>query len=217
MTIRNETEILQRIGALKIVPVVTLEEAGVAVPLAKALIDNGLPVIEITYRTAAAGDAIRELRAAYPSSQLLIGAGTVLNADHVRQAQSAGADFVVSPGLNEKTVLACREHGIPIIPGVNDASAIEHALDLGLTAMKFFPAEASGGVPMIKALVAPYPQVKLLPTGGISPANIRDYLAIPGVFACGGSWMVSQPLLAAHDWTEVGRLVREAVQLVGGS
>lgn len=215
MSIRNEVEILQRIAALKILPVVTLADAGSAIPLGKTLIDNGLPAIEVTFRTATAADAINELRDAYPS--LLIGAGTVLNAEQVQQARRAGADFVVSPGLNANTVLACRQEAMPIIPGVNDASAIEQALELGLTALKFFPAEASGGVRMIEALLAPYPQVKFLPTGGVSPANVRDYLAVPGVFACGGSWMVPTPLLSTGNWDEIGRLVREAVQLVGSS
>ena len=206
-------QILARIAALKIVPVIALENADGALALGRALVDNGLPVAEITFRTAAAAETIRRLRAAHPD--MLIGAGTVLNRAQVEQARAAGASFIVSPGLNPNTVLACREMGLPIIPGVNDPSAIELALELGLNALKFFPAEPSGGIRMIKALLGPYPQLRLMPTGGIGPANIRDYLAIPQVIACGGSWMVTEELLRGGDWAEVGRLTRAAVELCG--
>jgi 2-dehydro-3-deoxyphosphogluconate aldolase/(4S)-4-hydroxy-2-oxoglutarate aldolase len=195
------------------VPVIALENSADAVPLGRALVDNGLPIAEITFRTAAAADTIKRLRAAYPD--MSIGAGTVLNRTQVEQAQAAGADFIVSPGLNPNTVQACRELDIPIIPGVNNPSAIELALELGLNALKFFPAEPSGGIKMIKALLGPYHQLQLMPTGGITPANIRDYLAIPAVLACGGSWMVAEELLRSGNWAEVGRLTRAAVALVG--
>jgi 2-dehydro-3-deoxyphosphogluconate aldolase / (4S)-4-hydroxy-2-oxoglutarate aldolase len=204
--------IVATLATLKIVPVIALERSEDSVPLGRALVENGLPVAEITFRSAVAADAIRQLRAAYP--QLLIGAGTVLNRAQVEQAQAAGADFIVSPGLNPNTVHVCNELNIPIIPGVNNPSAIELALELGLTALKFFPAEPSGGTKMIKALLGPYSQLRLMPTGGITPGNIRDYLALPGVIACGGSWMVDKDLLASGNWAEVGRLVREAVALV---
>jgi 2-dehydro-3-deoxyphosphogluconate aldolase / (4S)-4-hydroxy-2-oxoglutarate aldolase len=204
--------IVATLATLKIVPVIALERSEDSVPLGRALVENGLPVAEITFRSAVAADAIRQLRAAYP--QLLIGAGTVLNRAQVEQAQAAGADFIVSPGLNPNTVHVCNELNIPIIPGVNNPSAIELALELGLTALKFFPAEPSGGTKMIKALLGPYAQLRLMPTGGITPGNIRDYLALPGVIACGGSWMVDKDLLASGNWAEVGRLVREAVALV---
>lgn len=210
---KNLPEILAHIAALKIVPVIALEHSADALPLGRALVDNGLPIAEITFRTAAAADTIRRLRAAYPD--MSIGAGTVLNRAQVEQAQAAGADFIVSPGLNPNTVRACRELDIPIIPGVNNPSAIELALELGLNALKFFPAEPSGGIKMIKALLGPYHQLRLMPTGGITPANIRDYLAIPAVLACGGSWMVAEELLKSGNWAEVGRLTREAVALVG--
>lgn len=209
---KNLQQILAAIAALKIVPVIALEDSAASVPLGKALVDNGLPIAEITFRSAAAVDSIRRLRAAYP--QLLIGAGTVLNRAQVEQAHAAGADFIVSPGLNVNTVLACRELNIPFIPGVNNPSAIELALELGLTALKFFPAEPSGGIKMIKALLGPYPQLQLMPTGGITPANIRDYLAVPAVIACGGSWMVEGALLDRGDWAEVGRRVADAVAAV---
>jgi 2-dehydro-3-deoxyphosphogluconate aldolase/(4S)-4-hydroxy-2-oxoglutarate aldolase len=206
------SSILTRIAALKIVPVIALDNSDAALDLGRALVDNGLPVAEITFRTTAASETIRRLRAAHPD--MLIGAGTVLNRAQVEQARAAGADFIVSPGLNPNTVLACRELAIPIIPGINNPSAIEQALELGLNALKFFPAEPSGGVRMIKALLGPYPQLRLMPTGGIGPANIRDYLSIPQVLACGGSWMVAEELLRAGNWSEVGRLTREAVELV---
>jgi 2-dehydro-3-deoxyphosphogluconate aldolase/(4S)-4-hydroxy-2-oxoglutarate aldolase len=209
------SSILTRIAALRIVPVIALENSDAALDLGRALADNGLPAAEITFRTAAASETIRRLRAAHPD--MLIGAGTVLNRAQVEQARAAGADFIVSPGLNPNTVLACRELAIPIIPGVNNPSAIEQALELGLNALKFFPAEPSGGVRMIKALLGPYPQLRLMPTGGIGPANIREYLSIPQVLACGGSWMVAEELLRAGNWSEVGRLTREAVELVSGA
>lgn len=204
--------LLEKLAALKIIPVIAIDNSADILPLGKALVDNGLPVAEITFRTAAAVDAIRLLRAAQPD--MLIGAGTVLNRAHIEQALAAGASFVVSPGLNPNTVRAAQALQVPILPGVNNPSDIEAALELGLTALKFFPAEASGGIRMVKALLGPYSQIRLMPTGGISAANIRDYLAIPGVIACGGSWMVEPDLLQRRDWAEVGRRVREAVALV---
>ncbi|MGL4914761.1 MAG: bifunctional 4-hydroxy-2-oxoglutarate aldolase/2-dehydro-3-deoxy-phosphogluconate aldolase, partial [Aeromonas allosaccharophila] len=141
------------------------------------------------------------------------GAGTVLNREQVIAAKEAGATFIVSPGFNPNTVKACQELDIPIIPGVNNPSTIEAALEMGLTTLKFFPAEASGGAAMIKALLAPYTQVKLMPTGGISTHNIGEYLAIPRVIACGGSWMVDKGLIEKKDWQEIGRLTRAAVKL----
>ncbi len=205
-------QILKIIAVAKVVPVIALERSEDAVPLGKALVENGLPVAEITFRTAAAADAISSLRIAYPD--MLIGAGTVLNRAQIVQAKAAGADFIVSPGLNPNTVRACRELNIPIIPGVNNPSDIELAIELGLSALKFFPAEPSGGIKMIQALLGPYAQVRFMPTGGITVDNIRDYLAVPGVIACGGSWMVEKNLLQAGDWSKVGRLVRDVVALV---
>ena len=201
-----------RLALLKIIPVIAIEDSVDIVPLGRALVDNGLPVAEITFRTPAAAEAIRLLRAAQP--QMLIGAGTVLDRAQIEQALAAGASFVVSPGLNPNTVRAAQALRVPMLPGVNNPSDIEAALELGLTALKFFPAEASGGVKMVKALLGPYSQIRLMPTGGIGAANIREYLAIPGVIACGGSWMVEPGLLRSRDWEEVGRRVREAVALV---
>jgi 2-dehydro-3-deoxyphosphogluconate aldolase/(4S)-4-hydroxy-2-oxoglutarate aldolase len=205
-------QLIQQLSALKIVPVIALERAEDIVPLGRALAENGLPVAEITFRTDAALEAIRLLRQAQPS--MLIGAGTVLNKAQIEQAKAAGATFIVSPGLNPNTVCAARDLDIPMIPGVNNPSDIEAAIELGLTAVKFFPAEPSGGVKMIKALLGPYSQMQFMPTGGIGPHNIRDYLAIPGVIACGGSWMVEPALVREGNWAEIGRLARAARDLV---
>lgn len=206
----NEEVLLKRLQALKIVPVIALEDAGDAEALAKALQTGGIPAAEITFRAAAAEETIRRMRAAYP--ELLIAAGTVLNGAQVKAAKKAGADFIVSPGFNPNTVKACQDEGIVITPGVNNPMAIEAALEMGLTTLKFFPAEASGGVAMLKALLAPYAMLKIMPTGGINAQNIREYLAIKNVVACGGSWMVEKSLLQAKDWAMVEKLSREAVQ-----
>ena len=208
----NIETLTPRLQALKIVPVIALERAEDAVPLGAALLQSGIPAAEITFRTAAAIDAIRRLRDTLPD--ILIGAGTVLNAAQAKAAQQAGADFIVSPGFNPNTVKACQDMGIAITPGINNPMAIEAALELGIRTVKFFPAEASGGIPMLKALLAPYAMLQVMPTGGIGAKNIRDYLALPNVIACGGSWMVEKSLLAARNWEEVARLSREAVALL---
>ncbi|WP_421250440.1 bifunctional 4-hydroxy-2-oxoglutarate aldolase/2-dehydro-3-deoxy-phosphogluconate aldolase [Aeromonas sp. 600584] len=206
------SSITEQLQALKVIPVIAIEQAEDIIPLGAALANNGLPVAEITFRSAAAVEAIRLLRQSQP--EMLIGAGTVLNRDQVIAAKEAGATFIVSPGFNPNTVKACQELDIPIIPGVNNPSIIEAALEMGLTTLKFFPAEASGGSAMIKALLAPYTQITLMPTGGISTHNINEYLAIPRVIACGGSWMVDKKLIAEKQWEEIGRLTREAVAQV---
>ncbi|HHQ4600510.1 bifunctional 4-hydroxy-2-oxoglutarate aldolase/2-dehydro-3-deoxy-phosphogluconate aldolase [Aeromonas veronii] len=206
------SSITEQLQALKVIPVIAIEQAEDIIPLGAALANNGLPVAEITFRSAAAVEAIRLLRQSQP--EMLIGAGTVLNRDQVIAAKEAGATFIVSPGFNPNTVKACQELDIPIIPGVNNPSTIEAALEMGLTTLKFFPAEASGGSAMIKALLAPYTQITLMPTGGISTHNINEYLAIPRVIACGGSWMVDKKLIAEKQWEEIGRLTREAVAQV---
>ena len=207
-----DMDLIQKLAALKIIPVIAVERAADIVPLGAALAENGLPVAEITFRTEAATEAIALLRQAQP--QMLIGAGTVLNRAQLKQAQKAGATFIVSPGLNANTVRAAQESNIPIIPGVNNPSDIELALELGLNALKFFPAEPSGGIKMIKALLGPYHQIRFMPTGGIGLNNIRDYLAVPGVVACGGSWMVEPSLVREGNWQEIGKRVREAVATV---
>ena len=210
----NITTLSERLRTIKIVPVIALDNAIDAVPLGAALRKSGIPVAEITFRSPAAAEAIRRLRDADPD--ILIAAGTVLNAAQAKAAQQAGADFIVSPGFNPNTVKACQDMDIPITPGINNPTAIEAALEHGIDTVKYFPAEASGGIPMLKALLAPYAMLKIMPTGGINAKNIRDYLAIKNVIACGGSWMVEKTLLDAQNWEEIARLAREAVALVQG-
>ncbi|MBY7794783.1 bifunctional 4-hydroxy-2-oxoglutarate aldolase/2-dehydro-3-deoxy-phosphogluconate aldolase [Vibrio fluvialis] len=205
------SDIKQQIKALKIIPVIAIDNAEDIIPLGKVLVENGLPVAEITFRSDAAEEAIRLLRESQP--EMLIGAGTVLNRAQVIAAKEAGATFIVSPGFNPNTVRACQELGIEIIPGVNNPSAVEAALEMGLTTMKFFPAEPSGGISMVKSLLAPYTDLELMPTGGIKPSNVNDYLAIPRVIACGGTWMVEKSLIENGEWEELARLTREAVAL----
>ena len=209
LTLATITTQLQR---LKVVPVIALDHAEDILPLADTLAQNGLSVAEITFRSPAAGEAIQLLRQQRPD--FLIAAGTVLTADQVFQAKNAGADFVVTPGFNPKIVQLCQDLGLPITPGVNNPMAIEAALELGIDTVKFFPAEASGGVKMIKALLGPYAQLKIMPTGGIGLQNIQDYLAIPNVVACGGSWFVEKTLINAKNWSEINRLTQEVVTLI---
>ncbi|WP_199452963.1 bifunctional 4-hydroxy-2-oxoglutarate aldolase/2-dehydro-3-deoxy-phosphogluconate aldolase [Vibrio owensii] len=206
------SSIKEQLKALKVIPVIAIDKAEDIIPLGKVLSENGLPAAEITFRSAAAVEAIRLLRETQPD--MLIGAGTVLNREQAIAAKEAGATFIVSPGFNPNTVKACQEIGIDIVPGVNNPSTVEAALEMGLTTLKFFPAEASGGINMVKSLLAPYTDIELMPTGGINPANIKDYLAIPRVLACGGTWMVDKKLIEAGDWEELARLTREAVALV---
>lgn len=204
--------IAQQLAAIKVIPVIAIDRAEDIIPLGKALADNGLPAAEITFRSEAAAEAIRLLRQAQP--EMLIGAGTILNREQAIAAKEAGATFVVSPGFNPNTVKACLEIGIDIVPGVNNPSAVEAALEMGLTTLKFFPAEASGGINMVKALLGPYTQIQFMPTGGINAKNVKEYLAIDRVFACGGTWMVDKALINEGRWDEIGRLAREAAELV---
>ncbi len=169
------------------------------------LVENGLPCAEVTFRTAAAAESIRIMREAYPD--LLIGAGTVLTTAQVDEAIAAGADFIVSPGLNPTTVKYCQQRNIAIIPGVNNPSLVEQAMEMGLRTLKFFPAEPSGGIAMLKALSAVYP-VSFMPTGGINPNNAQEYLALKSVVACGGTWMVPTDLMDKGDWDTLAELVR---------
>ncbi len=206
------SSIKEQLKALKVIPVIAIDKAEDIIPLGKVLAENGLPAAEITFRSAAAAEAIRLLRETQPD--MLIGAGTVLNREQAIAAKEAGATFIVSPGFNPNTVKACQEIGIDIVPGANNPSTVEAALEMGLTTLKFFPAEASGGINMVKSLLAPYTDIELMPTGGINPANIKDYLAIPRVLACGGTWMVDKKLIEAGNWEELARLTREAVALV---
>lgn len=207
-------EVLQKIGAIGIVPVVKIDDAKDAVPLAKALCEGGLPCAEVTFRTAAAEDAIRAMTSAFPD--MLVGAGTVLTTEQVDKAVNAGAKFIVSPGLNPKIVKYCVDKGIPITPGTANPSDIEQAIELGLEVVKFFPAEQAGGLPMIKALAGPYVNMKFMPTGGINAKNLNDYLGYSKILACGGSWMVSGDLINAGSFDKIRDMTREAVQTMLG-
>lgn len=203
-------KLLEKIKRLKVVPVITINNAEHGAPLAKVLMENGLPCAEVTFRTPAAVQAIKNMRAAYPD--LLIAAGTVLTTAQVDQAIEAGVDFIVSPGFNPKIVAYCQQKNVIIIPGVNSPSLVEQALEFNLTTLKFFPAEASGGIAMLKALGAVYP-VKFMPTGGIGLNNIAQYTALPSVLVCGGSWMVPNSLIDSENWQELGKLVAEAASI----
>lgn len=203
-------EVLEKFQKIGIIPVVKIDRAEDAAPLAKALCDGGLPVAEVTFRTAAAKDAIAAMTAAYPD--MLVGAGTVLTVQQVDDAVSAGAQFIVSPGLNPKVVRHCQEIGVPITPGVTSPTEIEQALELGLEVVKFFPAEASGGLAKIKAMSAPYGNILFMPTGGIHAANLNSYLEFPKILACGGSWMVSSELINRGDFEQITALTKEAIR-----
>ncbi|EHK91498.1 bifunctional 4-hydroxy-2-oxoglutarate aldolase/2-dehydro-3-deoxy-phosphogluconate aldolase [Aggregatibacter actinomycetemcomitans] len=206
------SQIIEKLRQLKVVPVIALDHAEDILPLADTLAQNGLPVAEITFRSEAAAEAICLLRASKPD--FLIAAGTVLTAEQVVLAKNSGADMVVTPGFNPKIVQLSQDLALPITPGVNNPMAIEAALDVGIDTVKFFPAEASGGVKMIKALLGPYAQLQIMPTGGISMQNIKDYLAIPNVVACGGSWFVEKKLISEKNWREIGRLTKDVVEWV---
>jgi 2-dehydro-3-deoxyphosphogluconate aldolase/(4S)-4-hydroxy-2-oxoglutarate aldolase len=200
----------QNIPRPRLVPVIAIEEATEATALGRTLLENGLPIAEITFRTKAAGAAIRQLA---KLSDLMLGAGTVLSTDQVREACDAGAQFMVTPGFNPKVVDYCAKNNIAIVPGVCTPTEIEAALEYGLDVLKFFPAESMGGIKSLKAFSGPYSKVKFIPTGGINTTNVNDYLNLPNVLACGGSWMVSQKLISSKNYTEIARLTREAILL----
>ena len=206
--------ILEQFQKLGIIPVVVIDDAKDAVPLAKALCEGGLPVAEVTFRTDAAEEAIRLMSEAYP--EMLVGAGTVLTTEQVDRAVAAGSKFIVSPGLNPKVVKYCQEKNVPITPGTARPTDIEMALELGLDVVKFFPAEQNGGLAMIKAMAAPYTKVKFMPTGGINAKNLKSYLDFDKIIACGGSWMVPKDLVAAGDFEAIKNLTREAVNTMLG-
>jgi len=207
-------EVLTKIQSIGIVPVVVLNDAKDAAPLAKALCDGGLPCAEVTFRTAAAAESIKIMTEEYP--EMLVGAGTVLTTEQVDRAIEAGAKFIVSPGLNPKVVKYCLDKQIPITPGVVTPGEVEKALELGLEVVKFFPAEAAGGLNMIKSMAAPYTNIKFMPTGGISAQNINEYLAFDKIIACGGSWMVNTALIKAGKFDEITALTKAAVMTMLG-
>jgi 2-dehydro-3-deoxyphosphogluconate aldolase/(4S)-4-hydroxy-2-oxoglutarate aldolase len=205
----NMDKITEALGKIGLVPVIKIDDAAKAVPLAKALEAGGIPCAEVTFRTAAGEDAIRRISAEAPS--ILVGAGTVLSTDQVDRAVAAGAKFIVSPGLNPRVVAHCIQKGIPVVPGCANPSDIEQALELGLGVVKFFPAEQAGGLDYIKAISAPYPNLKFMPTGGINQGNIGKYIAFDKVLACGGSWMVGADLINAGEFGKITALCKEAM------
>jgi 2-dehydro-3-deoxyphosphogluconate aldolase/(4S)-4-hydroxy-2-oxoglutarate aldolase len=206
-----DTALVKRFEQLRLIPIVTMEDARHAKPVAEALVAGGLPCAEVTFRTDAAVDV---LRAMAQRGGMLVGAGTVLNVDAVKAATEAGAQFIVTPGLHHAVVEHCVERGIPIAPGVATASEIAWAHDRGLRVVKFFPAAILGGPPALEALGAAYPMMKFIPTGGIDEGNVRDYLRLPQVLACGGTWLARTALYESGDYGDVTRVVRQAVALV---
>ena len=203
-------DVLSALSAARLVPVVVLDDACDADALAASLVAGGLPVAEVTFRTAAALDSIRAMSA---RGDILVGAGTVLTVAQVDQAVAAGASYIVSPGLSRAVVERCAELGVLALPGAVTATEIQAALELGLTTVKFFPAGTSGGAPTIKALSAPFVGLKFVPTGGVGPTNLADYLALPAVAAVGGSWMCPRDLVKAGNFTGITALTAEAVAL----
>ncbi|PFG33814.1 bifunctional 4-hydroxy-2-oxoglutarate aldolase/2-dehydro-3-deoxy-phosphogluconate aldolase [Sanguibacter antarcticus] len=206
----TEQQITEALEAARIVPVVVIDNPEHAVPLGRALLEGGLAIIEVTYRTAGAQAALTALK---ELPELIVGAGTVVRPDQVDSAAAAGAQFLVSPGLNVDVVRRAQAAGLPILPGVATPSDIMTALSLGLGTVKFFPAATLGGPSAIKAMSAPFPGLRFVPTGGISAATVGDYLTIPAVMAAGGSWMVDRALIEAEDWAEITRRTAEAVAL----
>ena len=206
--------VLDTLGLAGLIPVIKIEDANDAVPLCRALTEGGLPVAEITFRTSAAEQAIKNVHEALP--EVILGAGTVLTVDQVKRAVDAGAGYIVSPGLNPRVVEYCVSNDIPVLPGCANPSDIELALEFGLKTVKFFPAEALGGLPLIKAMSAPYGDISFVPTGGINEKNVLSYLAFPKVKAIGGSWMAPSDAIKAKDWARITALSAEAVRLMLG-
>ena len=201
----------ERFHELGVVPVVVLEDEKAAVPLAKALVQGGLPCAEVTFRTEAAAESIRLMSEAYPD--MLVGAGTVLTTEQVDLAVKSGAKFIVSPGFDPEVVDYCLEKNSPVLPGCITPSEVAQAVKRGLKVVKFFPAEQAGGIAMIKAMAAPYYNVKFMPTGGISPKNLKDYLSCDKILCCGGSWMVKGDMIKNGEFDKIQMLVKEAKEL----
>ena len=208
------TGVMERLAQVRLVPVVVLQRPEDAWPLGQALKAGGLPCEEVTYRTAAAEDAIRALA---KDPDILLGAGTVLTPEQVDRAVEAGASYIVTPGFSAAVVRRCQELGVPVFPGVATPTEIQMALEAGLDTVKFFPAETVGGIKALTAMSAPFRNLRFIPTGGITTDNLADYLAVPSVLAVGGSWMVAADLVAAGSFEEVTRLSAAAVAIVRGS
>ncbi len=205
-------EVIKKIEKVKIIPVAVIEDSSNAIPLGKALLDAGLPVVEVTFRTEAAAESISNLRKEFPD--MLVGAGTVLKIEQVKAAVEVGSEFIVTPGFNPTVVDYCVKNKIPIIPGLNAPSFIEWGLERGLNHFKFYPAVISGGPRMLQLLSGPYPSVKFMPTGGINNQTLTEYLKLDNVFACGGSWIVKKDLINSKNFIEITKRTEEAVALV---
>ena len=205
-------QVLEALSKIGIVPVVVINDAKDAKPLAEALIKGGLPCAEVTFRTDAAEESIRIISENFP--EMLVGAGTVLTTEQVDRAVAASAKFIVAPGLNPVVVEYCVKKGIPVVPGTATPSEMEQAMSFGLDVVKFFPAENNGGLSMIKAVAAPYVGLRFMPTGGINAENVRDYLKYDRILCCGGSWMVKGDLIKAGDFAKIEALTREAAAIV---
>ncbi|CAA0094274.1 KHG/KDPG aldolase [Halioglobus japonicus] len=201
--------IVTTLSACRVLPVITAKDANSTVALAKALGRGGMKAVEITLRTPAALDSIREVAAQVP--EMIVAAGTVTNPDELHRAVEAGASMVVSPGSTPRLLRAARDAGIDFVPGVATASEVMQGLDEGYSCFKLFPAVAAGGLNLLKSLAGPFPDVKFCPTGGLSPANFREFLALPNVVCCGGSWMVAADLVDNHRWDDIEALAREAM------
>ena len=207
--------VIQTLGKYKIVPVATIEDKQHAIPLGNSLIEAGLTVLEIAFRSEAAADAIKILSKNLPN--IFLGAGTVLKIEQVKHATDSGAQFIVTPGFNPKIVDYCVENDIMIIPGLNTPTMVEWVLDRGLKLVKFFPANVSGGTEMLKALSGPYPTMKFIPTGGVNNSNILEYLKLKNVLCVGGSWIVKKELISSERFKDISRLTREALAIVNKS
>lgn len=208
----SETNLLAQVAEKKIVPVVKLDRVADAKPLGEALCAGGLPVAEVTFRTDAAEESIKIMKKEFP--EMMVGAGTVVNVEQAKRALDAGASFLVSPGISRPVVEFALENNLPVFPGTCTPSEVMIAMEYGLPLVKFFPAKQYGGLDTIKALAAPFPTMKFMPTGGINASNIQDFLAFDKIIACGGSWMVKDSLINAGDFAEITRLTKEAVSLV---
>ena len=203
-------ELLQKIHDIGIVPVIAIDDASKAVPLAKALVEGGLPAAEVTFRTAAAEDAIRAIVKEVP--EMIVGAGTVLTKEQADRAIDAGVSFIVSPGFNPETTKYVLSKGVCMLPGTATAGEMEQAMAMGLSAVKFFPAEQNGGVEKLKALAGPYKSLRWMPTGGVNTGNLANYLSFHQVLACGGTWMVKKDLIENEKWDEITSICKAAVK-----
>jgi 2-dehydro-3-deoxyphosphogluconate aldolase/(4S)-4-hydroxy-2-oxoglutarate aldolase len=212
----DSNAVYRKIGALKVVPVIAIDDAYRALDLADTLIEGGLPVAEITFRTASAAEVIHKLRSERPN--LLVGAGTILNVDDLKKAKECGAEFGVAPGLNRILVEEAQKRDFPFAPGIMTPSDIEAALSLGLTVLKFFPAEAAGGIPLLNSLSAPYKHlgVKFIPTGGVTIANLKNYLDLPTVLAVGGTWVAKSSDIAEGNWQKIRDNCNQIRDLISG-